>query len=589
MNNDKKKKILYFVIAIVIFSVWAYFSNVFFGRSAKEISYNDFLKKVEKKEVEYVKLDTASPFIFFMDKEHNLYKTDNPRQDNFKAYLLKKGVKVEESSKSVAVEIGAMILRFAIFYGIIFYFMKSSVDKMGANSKVEEAISDVPDIKFKNIGGYKEVKEDMNFLINFLKKPKEYKKMGARLPKGVIFFGPPGNGKTLLVKAMAGEAKVPIFTVSGSDFVEMYVGVGAKRVRTLFKNARKKAPCIVFIDEIDAVGGSRDSFSSHSESVQTINALLNELDGFNGTEGILVIGATNRIEDLDEALIRPGRFDKHIGIGMPEFNDRKEILDIYMKDKEFEEGISSDGLAKMTIGFSGSGLFSFINEAAIIAVNKKHDKIYKEDLDDAYYKILMAGNKKTNTNKKEEELKLIAWHEAGHALVAKLCTTREVPKVSIIPSTSGAGGVTFILPEEKMELHTKEDLLNDIKIKYGGRVAEYLLVKDENKVTTGASNDIQVATKQIKDMISLYGMSEEYGMVNLQVLSRSYDDLIVKEVKDVSKKIYEETLEILSKHEKLLGKIAERLMEKEVIEELELDEIIESYFNKIKAGDKVCA
>ncbi len=585
--SKNKKKTLVFIVIIAVFSIIVCLSNTFFKKEIQEVSYNEFLEKIEKKEVEYVELDVSGPFVFFTDKEGKLYKTDNPRPDDFKAFLLKEGVKVKETTKSIAVDLGFMVFRLLIFYGIVFYFMKQSFNKMGTNPRVEEAVSDIPDVKFQDIGGYKEIKKDMSFLINFLKKPKEYRKMGAKLPKGVIFFGPPGNGKTLFVKAMAGEANVPIFTVSGSDFVEMYVGVGAKRVRTLFKNARANAPCIIFIDEIDAVGGSRGSFSSHSESVQTINALLNELDGFNGTEGILVIGATNRIEDLDEALIRPGRFDKHINIGMPEFEDRKEILEIYMKDKEFEEGVTSDSLAKMTIGFSGSGLFSFINEAAIIAVNKKHDKIYKEDLDDAYYKILMAGNKKTNKDKKEEELELIAWHEAGHALIAKLYTTREVPKVSIIPSTSGAGGVTFILPE-KMGLYTKEDLLNDIRIKYGGRAAEYLLVKDENKVTTGASNDIQIATKEIKDMISLYGMSEEYGMLNLKVLTKSYDELIIEEVKSVSKEVYREVLEKLKKHEELLKRIAERLIEKEVIEEPELDGIIEEYFNEF-GGDENCA
>lgn len=561
-----------------------YFSHKLINKSVTKISYTEFLEKVKKNEVKKVMLDINAPTIVFEDIKENLYKTDNPREEGFKAYLLKEGVEVSENSKSYVADLVFMLIRFAIFYGIIFYFMKASVDKIGASSKVEEPSSSVPDIKFDDIGGYREVKEDMKFLISFLKDPKQYKEMGAKLPKGVIFYGPPGNGKTLLVKAMAGEANVPVFTVSGSDFVEMYVGVGAKRVRTLFANARKNAPCIIFIDEIDAVGGSRGSFSAHSENIQTINALLSELDGFNGAEGVLVIGATNRIEDLDEALIRPGRFDKHIGIGMPEFEDRKAILEIYMKDKNFEEGVTSNDLAKMTIGFSGSGLFSFINESAIIAVNKKHDVIHKNDIDDAYYKILMAGSKKRSKDRKKEEIELIAWHEAGHALAAKLYTKREVPKISIVPSSSGAGGVTFVLPD-KMGLHTKDDLINDIRIAYGGRVAEYVLTKDANKVTTGASNDIKEATKTVKDMISIYGMSSEYGMLNLQVLSNSYEDLIIKEVKNFSNLTYTEVLESLSKHEELLREIAGTLIEKETIEEDELDKIIEDYF---RSGDN-CA
>ena len=582
---DKKKKrifILVLVLASIIFV--NYFSHKLINKSVTKISYTEFLEKVKKNEVKKVMLDINAPTIVFEDIKENLYKTDNPREEGFKAYLLKEGVEVSENSKSYVADLVFMLIRFAIFYGIIFYFMKASVDKIGASSKVEEPSSSVPDIKFDDIGGYREVKEDMKFLISFLKDPKQYKEMGAKLPKGVIFYGPPGNGKTLLVKAMAGEANVPVFTVSGSDFVEMYVGVGAKRVRTLFANARKNAPCIIFIDEIDAVGGSRGSFSAHSENIQTINALLSELDGFNGAEGVLVIGATNRIEDLDEALIRPGRFDKHIGIGMPEFEDRKAILEIYMKDKNFEEGVTSNDLAKMTIGFSGSGLFSFINESAIIAVNKKHDVIHKNDIDDAYYKILMAGSKKRSKDRKKEEIELIAWHEAGHALAAKLYTKREVPKISIVPSSSGAGGVTFVLPD-KMGLHTKDDLINDIRIAYGGRVAEYVLTKDANKVTTGASNDIKEATKTVKDMISIYGMSSEYGMLNLQVLSNSYEDLIIKEVKNFSNLTYTEVLESLSKHEELLREIAGTLIEKETIEEDELDKIIEDYF---RSGDN-CA
>jgi cell division protease FtsH len=570
------------VLASIIFV--NYFSHKLINKSVTKISYTEFLEKVKKNEVKKVMLDINAPTIVFEDIKENLYKTDNPREEGFKAYLLKEGVEVSENSKSYVADLVFMLIRFAIFYGIIFYFMKASVDKIGASSKVEEPSSSVPDIKFDDIGGYREVKEDMKFLISFLKDPKQYKEMGAKLPKGVIFYGPPGNGKTLLVKAMAGEANVPVFTVSGSDFVEMYVGVGAKRVRTLFANARKNAPCIIFIDEIDAVGGSRGSFSAHSENIQTINALLSELDGFNGAEGVLVIGATNRIEDLDEALIRPGRFDKHIGIGMPEFEDRKAILEIYMKDKNFEEGVTSNDLAKMTIGFSGSGLFSFINESAIIAVNKKHDVIHKNDIDDAYYKILMAGSKKRSKDRKKEEIELIAWHEAGHALAAKLYTKREVPKISIVPSSSGAGGVTFVLPD-KMGLHTKDDLINDIRIAYGGRVAEYVLTKDANKVTTGASNDIKEATKTVKDMISIYGMSSEYGMLNLQVLSNSYEDLIIKEVKNFSNLTYTEVLESLSKHEELLREIAGTLIEKETIEEDELDKIIEDYF---RSGDN-CA
>lgn len=431
----------------------------------------------------------------------------------------------------------------------------------------KKAHSIIPSVRFKDIAGNESVRNDINFMVDFLKSPSRYREMGARMPKGIIFYGPPGTGKTLYAKAIAGEAGVPFFSVSGSDFVEMYVGVGAKRVRELFAEARKKTPSIVFIDEIDAVGKKR-GLDNNTEKDQTINALLTELDGFSTEEGIIVIGATNRIDMLDDALIRPGRFDKHIAIPLPEYKDRLKILEIHGKNKRFDESVNFEDLAKLTIGFSGAGLESLLNESAILATSRGKNQIDFEDIDDAYYKVVMKGDKKSTKDTHADQLKLVAWHEAGHALVAKLLTKKSIPKITIVPSTSGAGGVTFIIPE-KAGLHTKMDLLNDIKISYGGRIAEYLLMGDYDLTTTGASQDIKHATNLIVGMIKEFGMTEEFGMLYLE--DHFSKGSIIQEAKAISKKLYAETEELLTTYREKLADLAALLIERETIGEEELD------------------
>lgn len=434
----------------------------------------------------------------------------------------------------------------------------------------EEADEEEDVITFKDVAGHKEVKKDLKFLIDFMKNPEKYRKMGARMPKGIIFYGPPGTGKTLLAKAIAGEAKVPFFSVSGSDFVEKYVGVGAKRVRELFKKAREKAPCIIFIDEIDAVGRQRGQ-TENSEVDQTINALLTELDGFNSSEGIVVIAATNRVDMLDSALTRPGRFDRHIAIPLPEQEERLELLKLHSKNKKLGADVSLEKLAKMTIGFSGADLENLLNESAILAVSREKEEITMEEIDEALFKIILKGNKKPN-DKNSEDYKLIAYHEAGHALCAKLLTNKSIPKVTIIGSTSGAGGVTFMTPKDG--LHTKEDLINEIKISYAGRAAEYLYTKNINRVTTGAAQDIKQATNYIIKMINEFGMNDEIGMIDLSYFKSSGEREVLREAIKLSKQLYEETVELLRKNYDVLRRIAERLIEKETILEDELDSLI---------------
>lgn len=473
-------------------------------------------------------------------------------------------------------DLTVMIILSIIFFYAMSLLEATSKEKVEAKQGVGVIKSEGESFQikttFKDVAGHKDVKKDLAFLINFMKNPEKYSEMGARMPKGVIFYGSPGNGKTLLAKAIAGESGVNFIAASGSDFLEMYVGVGARRVRDLFSKAKKNAPCIVFIDEIDAVGGKRGN-GNNSEKDQTINQLLVELDGFNSSDdGVVVIAATNRLDMLDSALLRPGRFDRHIAIPMPDYSDRLELLQLHSRNKRIDENLSLENLAKTTIGFSGADLENLLNEAAIIAVNEGKESITMDEIDEAQFKILMKGYKKRN-DKTDESLRIVAYHEAGHALCTKLITEKSVPKVTCIGSTSGAGGVTFITPN-KMGLHTKEDLKNEIKISYAGRIAEYLLTKNMEKITTGASQDITQATNNIIMMINDFGMSDEVGMLNLSAFRNSGEKEILEESKILSKELYSETLELLSKNFHLLEKIAEELIIKETLLEEDLDRII---------------
>lgn len=568
---NKRKKVLPFVMILLLVSVSTYYIQK--PEEPKEISYAKFSEMVKADNVKSVDINLNAPKFTFEDNKEKVYITDNPKDEDFKKFLLTNEIKVTENTNqpNVWTDMLAFLFRMTVFVIIFMLIMKMYNKKDHVKEETEETI---PKIKFKDIAGNEEAKEEMQFMVDFLKNPKRFADMGAKLPKGVVFYGPPGTGKTLTAKAIAGEAGVPFFSVSGSDFVEMYVGLGARRVRTLFKNARKKSPCIIFIDEIDAVGTKRGK-DNNSEKDQTINALLKELDGFSGSEGVIVITATNRIEDLDDALIRPGRFDKHIAINLPEQKDRVEILKVHARNKKIANDVDFEELSKLTIGFAGAGLEALINEATILAVTRKHTEVMQEDIDDAYFKLVMKGHKKKNQkDRKEDELELVAWHEAGHALVAKLLMKNEVPKVTIVSSTSGAGGVTFVTPK-KMGLYSKQEIMNHVKMLYAGRVAEYLLLGSEDKITTGASQDIEQATQRIAGMIDHYGMSEQFGMIQVSALGGQRE--MLKEASSLSKKLYQETLDYMKEHELLLKEIANSLLENETLSEEELDSIIERY------------
>lgn len=576
-NFIKNKWVQLCIIMLFSFFIVSKIDVFFHVNEYQEVPYTQFEEMVNNGEIQQVTINFEESKFFFTDIKGNMYLTDNPRSEGFKAYLLKHNIKVIEKSGAnpIWASLLSTVVSLLLWVGVFAFLFKGAFKSMAPFQNEAPKRMVTSNVRFADIAANHESKQDMINLVNFLKNPQKYIEAGATMPKGVIFYGPPGTGKTLMAKAIAGEAGVPFFSMSGSDFVEMYVGVGAKRVRELFREARKHAPCVIFIDEIDAVGGKRGYGNTNSEREQTINALLSEMDGFNGSEGILVIAATNRIDMLDEALIRPGRFDKHIAIDLPDLKGRLEILKLHARNKKFADDVDFEKLAKTTIGFAGSDLKTLLNEAAIISVDNGHDCITNEDIDKAFYQMVMKGHVKKDTEgRKEDEIRLVAWHEAGHAVAAKLLTNRSVPKVSILPSTSGAGGVTFITPD-KMGLHSKKDLINDIKINYAGHIGEYLLLGDEELITTGASSDIKQATQSIRAMIESYGMTDTFGLLNLKEFEYVDSKLIMEEAQRISKEIYQETLDLLTQNKHLIQAVAEALIEKETIDEEELDRILQ--------------
>jgi cell division protease FtsH len=556
------------IIALVILSI--VFSAIYnFNKSEIEVlKYTEFMKLVEENKIEMVDLRKDSDNILVRKTNGEEFKTDNPNKDEFKENLLNKGIKVENNTP-LENKVTSVISSFASFgFTLVLILLIYKTMKPALKEK-DSLVKESSKVNFKNVAGNLEAKEDMEFLVDFLKSPNKYKDIGAKLPKGIVLYGPPGTGKTLMAKAVAGEAGVPFYNISGSDFVEMYAGLGAKRVRDLFKKAKKTAPCIIFIDEIDAIGTHRGGVQGHAEKDQTINALLSELDGFDKNDSVIVMAATNRVEDLDSALIRPGRFDRHVSIGLPDYKDRKSILEIYAKNKKLDKSVDLESLANITIGFSGASLEALMNEAAIIAITKGSSVIREQDIDDSYFKITMKGNKKNNRDINKKDIKLVAFHEAGHALVTKLLTDKHLHKVTIIPSTSGAGGATFAAPK-KLGLISKQEILNNIKVLYAGRAGEELLTGNIDDVTSGASSDIKQATKYINSYFSELGMSEKFGMLELKD-----DKLYMKDAIKLSNQLYEETLKLLKKNRDKLENIADALIEKETLSGKDVDKILE--------------
>lgn len=551
-----------FIVICIIIGCSPTTRNAIKNSTPKEIKYEKFLKMTEDNKVKRIIWSDNKDTFTFYDTKNKIYSSENPKYDDFKKDMLEKGIDVKETGSIGKYETPIMIIIQLLMYGVFFGIM---VKTMGLGSGIfgKKEKETESKIRFSDVAGLDEVKEDLMTVVDFLKNPEQYKEAGAEIPKGVLLYGPPGTGKTLLAKAVAGEAGVKFKAVSGSDFDEKYVGVGASKMRKLFDEAKENAPCIIFIDEIDSMGGRRHSKQSNYDR-QTLNTLLSEMDGFDGSGGVVVIAATNRIEDLDPALTRPGRFDNHFAVNLPATaKERKIIVDLYAKNKKFSDDVNMENFAKETMGSSPATIKTVLNEAAIIAARKNEGIITREILDEAWMKQLMEGHLKKNGEK--DNVELVAWHEAGHAL-AGLLMGQDLTKVSIIPSTSGAGGATFITPK-KLGLFTVDELREQVIMLYSGRNAEQILSEQKgikNGVTTGASNDIEKATNIIKKMITEYGMNEEFGLLNLEGLDVK-PEIITKEAVKLAQELKEVSYSLLASNIEKLKMIAEKLIEKETL------------------------
>ena len=575
-NNDNKKssKKMLGMLVLAVFIVLGF--NFLNAKSnfGKEISFIQFNQMVENGDVKEIAYGEHNKNLIITDKNNNNYHTSNPKYPEFKKDYLEKGVKIIENNTtmSTVMENIYRILMIGFIFAMIMYMTKGTGGVFSNNNKELED-GKIPNVKFDDISGLEDVKKDLRLAVEYLKNPQDFTAIGAKMPTGMIFYGSPGTGKTLLAKAVAGEAGVPFFHKSGSDFVELFVGKGAKTVRDLFAEARKKAPCIVFIDEIDAVGKKRgNGVSGNDEREQTLNEFLNQLDGFENNEGILVISATNRLETLDEALIRPGRFGKHINIPKPKnAKERLDILKIHGKDKIITEDVLKY-TSEITRGFSGADLENLLNESALLQKLNNETEINLELIDKAYFKIATKGSKIHSKERNELDNKVVAWHESGHTIASKLYG-QDFYQVTISGSSSGVGGATFTDSTEDRMLKTVKDLEDKVKCLYAGRVAESLILGEN--ITVGASNDIMVASNLIKDMVTQYGMSTGNNMLNYEIISD--EKLVAKEVTSISKKLYEEVFNELKSNEVIIEDIANSLLKHETLYEIDIDKILLKY------------
>lgn len=593
-KNQKKNQIIGIVVALVAAFLFTTLSSyIVDSMTTKEISYNQFIALLENNNVESVVFNNNKIEITPKDNNGNIIKVkywttelDDPEliQELKEKYTQVKFKGEQQSSSSnFLLILLEFVLPFVMFYVLLTFIMKKAGGGAGGGmfgvgkSNAKVYVQKETGVTFKDVAGQEEAKESVVELVDFLHNPGKYTEIGAKLPKGALLVGPPGTGKTLLAKAVAGEAKVPFFSLSGSDFVEMFVGVGASRVRDLFKQAEENAPCIVFIDEIDSIGKSRDSRygGGNDEREQTLNALLAEMDGFDTSKGILILAATNRPEVLDPALLRPGRFDRRIIVERPDLKGRVEVLKVHSKDVKMDETVDLEAIALATSGAVGSDLANMINEAAINAVKNGRNAVSQADLFEAV-EVVLVGKEKKDRVMNQEERKIVSYHEVGHALVSALQKDSEpVQKITIVPRTMGALGYVMQTPEEEKFLNTKKELQAMLVGMLGGRAAEEIVF---DTVTTGASNDIEKATSVARAMITQYGMSEKFGLIGLESVQNRYLDgrpvmncgqetasEIDHEVMKMLKEAYEEAKKLLSEHRESLDKIAAFLIEKETI------------------------
>ena len=600
-KDPRKQNVIMFVIAALIsLLLVSSFVSLITGGSEKELTYNEFIGMVEEGKVESVVIgsdriyiepmaeqEMQSPLLYLygMNPSVTYYTGRIESGDTLTARLLKYNVEVKGQVANGTSTVISFLLSYVfpfllmwVLLSFLFRKMSKGGGPMGVGkSNAKVYVQRETGITFKDVAGEDEAKESLQEVVDFLHNPGKYAKIGAKLPKGALLVGPPGTGKTLLAKAVAGEAKVPFFSLSGSDFIELYVGVGASRVRDLFKEATKNAPCIIFIDEIDAIGRSRDNKygGGNEEREQTLNQLLSEMDGFDTSEGILVLGATNRPEILDKALLRPGRFDRRIIVDKPDLKGRVEILKVHAKDVHLDESVDLDAIALATSGAVGADLANMINEAAINAVQHGREYVTQKDLFDAVEQVLVGKEKKDRIMSKEER-KIVSYHEVGHALISALQKNSEpVQKITIVPRTMGALGYVMHVPEEEKYLQTQAELHDRLVSLLGGRAAEEVVF---GNVTTGAANDIEQATNIVTNMITRFGMSKRFGLMGLATVESEYlgggarltcSDRtaadVDTEIMETLKQCYEEAKEMLSGNREVMDKLAAHLIEKETI------------------------
>ena len=606
-NRQKKpdknnKNSIQMIISILITSILvAVLFNFVVGKwkngTETEISYGKFVKMIEKKEIKKVVFESDVITVIPKESENPLYKTTYkvvqlPVPDYQLVNRLEKaGIEnyqaKEKDGSEVLMSVLVSILPAIIIFGLLMFMMRGKSGMMGVGkSNAKVYVEKKTGVTFADVAGQQEAKESLTEMVDFLHHPDKYLKIGAKLPKGALLVGPPGTGKTLLAKAVAGEANVPFFSLSGSDFVEMFVGVGASRVRDLFKQAQSMAPCIIFIDEIDAIGKSRDTGiqgGGNDEREQTLNQLLSEMDGFDTSKGLVILAATNRPEVLDKALLRPGRFDRRVIVERPDLKGRIETLKVHSKDVKMDESVDFEEIALATSGAVGSDLANMINEAALAAVKAGREYVSQSDLFEAV-EVVIAGKEKKDRILGKEEKQIVAYHEVGHALVMALQKESEpVQKITIVPRTMGALGYTMQRPEEEKYLNKKDEMLADLVSFFGGRAAEEIKF---HTVTTGASNDIERATAIARAMVTQYGMSEEFGLIGLESITNRYLDgrpvmncaestaaKVDQVVMEILKDAYKKALDLIRANMDILDEAAQFLIEKETITGKEFMEI----------------
>ena len=595
-NNRGGQGIMAFILlTLVALFVYALISNSISHASTQEKSYSDFIKQLDKGNVKSVEFDSYEIDYKLVDDGHKDYDityytgrvADDELVPTLKKVKTSEGKSIEikaaipDNTSTWIFNILSFIVPLILLWVLLAFVSKKMGGSMGmgvGKSTAKVYVEKSTGVNFKDVAGQDEAKESLQEVVDFLHNPKRYTDIGAKLPKGALLVGPPGTGKTLLAKAVAGEAGVPFFSLAGSDFVEMFVGVGASRVRDLFKEAQKMAPCIIFIDEIDAIGKSRDSRygGGNDEREQTLNQLLAEMDGFDTSKGLLILAATNRPEVLDKALLRPGRFDRRIIVDKPDLKGRLETLKVHSKDVKMDESVDLDALALATAGLVGSDLANMINEAAINAVKNGRQLVNQSDLFEAFELVAVGGKEKKDRVMSDKERKIVSYHEVGHALVSALQkNTEPVQKITIVPRTMGALGYTLQTPEEEKYLETKDELLAKITTYMAGRAAEVLVF---NSVTSGAANDIENATKIARAMVTMYGMSDKFGMMCLATVQNQYLEggaglicgentasQIDDEVLSIINSSYAEAMKLLDENREILDSISDYLYEKETI------------------------